>query len=133
MKYWMFSIAAALGLLAGCASLPLITERDLPEGAAMVAGGLSVQWIAPMDGTVIFLEGSSGKIIKSESLRKGEQFVFDPLEENNVDLLNRIFSTHADLSRAKSLLPLPKNALFLLYFVPAESDEPQASRLRAAL
>ncbi len=112
-----------LALLAGCASAPLLTESELPEGARLVAGGLCLKWKAPAEGTAIFLEANSGTIVKSESLEAGEQFSFDPSKTENVELLNRLFSRRNTVDKTPSLLPLPRNALFLLYFAPTEMDD----------
>jgi len=125
------SVLVAL-LLSACATLPQLTESDLPEGSTLVAGGLALEWTAPSSGTAIFLEASSGKILKSKSLEPGDHFSFNLRTPEDVDLLNRVFSRKTDLS-AHSLLPLPKNSLFLLYFTPSDSDiAPHVSQLRAS-
>lgn len=117
MKIRIVVVMAVGVLLMGCAG------PNLPKGAKMVGGGLQVDWTSPAKGTVILAESASGKMVKTESVDEGDTFEFDPTLMDNVEMLNSLFGGSC-AEDASALAPLPKNARFVLYFMPDEDSEP---------
>ena len=123
MTTWRI-IAIAVGmLLAGCTTVHLAGGSQLPSNAQIVGGGLSIEWSAPGPGTAILVETVSGKIVKSASLGKGDAFSFNPLDAENIELLNSMFGG-PQAKDSQILLPLPKHTQFILYFIPERGSQP---------
>ncbi|GEM_PF-404722 len=108
-------LIAFVSLLAGCAT------SNLPKGARLVGGGLSVEYTAPRDGTAILVERTSGRIVATESLGEGDSFDFNPDVENYDEVLFRMFGDIHAASDGSTMVVIPTNALFQLYFVPEKT------------
>ena len=108
MKYTTPIIGLATLLLAvGCAS-----TSNLPSGAKKVGGGLQIEWDAPTEGTAIFVETTTGKIVATKSVSDGGAgFRFDVTSSEDAEVLTAIFPA------------MPTNAQFLLYFVPSPKKD----------
>ncbi len=68
----------------------------------------------------MLVETSSGKVIRTESLKAGDRFSFNAVNDDSALILNRLFSEAHEGADSPQLLALPKNAQFVLYFVPAK-------------
>lgn len=108
---WTSALLALLLAAAGCAT------PTLPRGARLVGGGLLVDYQAPVDGTAILVERSSGRMVASESLDEGNNFRFGPNQSGFEEVMLRMFAPTNSVDG--SFLPtLPANTHFDLYFVP---------------
>jgi hypothetical protein len=117
MKALKIIMVAAAVLLAGCATTHLSGGSSLPANAKVVGGGLSIEWTAPTKGTVILVETDSGRMVRTQSVDEGDMFTFDPLAAENAEILNRMFGGPEAMEHP-GLVPLPKDARFVLCFVP---------------
>ena len=107
MKFKPMAAMAALCILSGCATC------SLPSGAQKVGGGLTIKWNAPQNGTAILMETSSGKMVGTRTLEKGDEFRFEPDYDNGMQVLETLFPT----------LSLSTNMHFVLYFVPEKKTK----------
>lgn len=103
--------------LAGCT-----TTSNLPSGARLVGGGLGIEYKAPSEGTVILLERTSGRIVATKSLSKGDDFDFSPNYQGCNAVLFSMFATSNSVS-TDATTQVPTNTVFQLYFVPAKAKE----------
>ena len=106
-------LAFLLGL-AGCSSLGLssnkaLTGEGLPKKKFLVGGGMSIQYVAPADGQVYWVEQTTQKILAMKSVKAGEKAEFG--------------SERMDADSVKESLGVSlKDANFRLYFVPNEEE-----------
>jgi hypothetical protein len=105
------SVALLLGL-AGCSSMDFLsdsafTSDGLPKREYLVGGGMHVQYTAPSDGRVYWVEESTQKILAMKSVKADEQTEFGA-EDMETDAVKKKLGV--DL----------KDAAFSLYFVPDE-------------
>jgi hypothetical protein len=91
-----------LTLAVGCTT----TSTSLPRGSRVVGGGLSIEWEAPANGTVIVREETTRRIVATETLDEGDSFDF-PESSVHHEALTRLFGD-----------PMPTNLTFVLYFAP---------------
>ena len=106
-------VAVLLFGLTGCA------PRNLPAHACLVGGGLNLEYVPTVDGTVIYRERTSGRMIATESVPQGGQFFFGPGRTPDWEtIMTRLFADTTE-SGAVTLDRFPTNAFFELYFVPA--------------
>lgn len=111
-------IAIAAGMfLAGCTTTQSSGRLDLPGNAKLVGGGLLIEWTAPVKGTAILAETTSGKIVETRSLEEGDTFSFEPMKADNMTLLNSMFGD-IDNKGSDGLSRFPADARFALYFAP---------------
>jgi hypothetical protein len=96
--------------LAGCAT------SNLPSGARLVGGGLTVEYTAPTDGTAILIERTSGRIVATESLGEGDSFDFHPRVQGYDEVLFRMFG-NTNATPDGGVVVVPTNTFFQLYFV----------------
>ena len=97
-----FWSALGLGLvLAGCAT------GGLPSNARVVGGGPQIEWNAPVAGTAILKEMTSGKILVTKSLDEQDKFEFT-LDLANTEAIKALLGTNGLVQ-----------ARFQLYFAPA--------------
>jgi hypothetical protein len=64
------------GLLAGCRTSPPLQADGLPGEQYLVGGGMMIDWEAPEAGTAYLVEKTSGKIVETRSLAKGDSYTF---------------------------------------------------------
>jgi hypothetical protein len=103
--------AAVVGLVmiaAGCSVTPSLHGNGLPSGLETVGGGPQINWKAPTDGTVYLVEKTSGKIIETQSLDKGEVFEFE-IGSDDVETFEKVVGVRLTAAR------------LVLYFKPANS------------
>lgn len=111
MKIIVSICSLVLALLVGCAT------GNLPRGAKLVGGGLMIDYMAPVDGTVILVERTSGRIVATQSLMEGREFNFGPRWERCGEVLTSLFGT-TNLVEPGAFPVVPTNTFFQLYFVP---------------
>lgn len=68
-----FLILLALG---GCRTTPPLQADGLPGEQYLVGGGMMIDWEAPAAGTAYLVEKTSGKIVETRSLAKGDSYTF---------------------------------------------------------
>jgi len=122
MRIRMVVVVIAGILVSGCATTHFGGGPQLPANARIVGGGLSISWTASTKGTVILVEANSGKIIRTQSLNEGDTFDFDPVATENIALLNSMFGGPGPHDN-ETLMVLPKDTHFVLYFVPETTTE----------
>jgi len=80
-----------------------------------VGGGVSIEYAAPSDGTVILMERTSRRILATDSLSQGDEFEFRPGHGSSDEVLFRMFGVPG----ADGGPGMPTNTFLELYFVPA--------------
>lgn len=90
-------------------------NNGLPQKQYYVGGGYIINFQAPADGTAYLVEANLAKIIQTDSLSTGEEYVLeiDPADE---EIKNRMI--------AMGLTPdNPRDMKFELYFVPLDDSQ----------
>jgi len=105
----VISAAFLLGL-AGCSSIGFSSNRafmvdGLPKRQYLVGGGMHIQYMAPSDGRVYWVEETTQKILAMRSVKAEQETEFGA-ENMDADVIKKKFGV--DL----------KDAIFSLYFVP---------------
>ncbi len=72
----------------------------------LVARGFTIRWETPVDGTAYLVEEKTGKILQTETLRKGQVFTYD--------------ASRGPLGLEKMVGLKPAEAKISLYFVPCQ-------------
>jgi hypothetical protein len=93
--------------LAGCVSPSSgkFRANSLPDERYLVGGGFSIEYVAPADGTVYWVEETTEKILQMKSVASGEKVEFG--------------SEGMDPEEVKKVLGIElKDAKFTLYFIP---------------
>jgi hypothetical protein len=120
MPMWFHSRIAQVAIsvaflsgLAGCSSLGLssggaFTADGLPKRQYLVGGGMYVQYTAPSDGRVYWVEETTRKVLEMKSVKAEEEVEFG--------------SSNMDANGVKKTLGLDiKDTVFSVYFVPNEN------------
>lgn len=115
MKTALMIVAILALFLGGCATIGMsgaFRSDGLPEEDYYVGGGFSLNYLAHEHGIVYVVENVSGKILITESLKKGSRYQADinPTEDE----------VHL---RLKSIGIDPTNMKLSLYFVPAKETQ----------
>lgn len=105
-------------VLAGCTTTP--SNSALPSGARLVGGGVDLKYEAPVDGTVILIERTSGRAVATESLSEGRSFEFSPRLSSFNEAMFPLFGGTNTYDPGVPIV-LPTNTYFQLYFVPAKA------------
>ncbi|MDI9430900.1 MAG: hypothetical protein QM570_04185 [Planctomycetota bacterium] len=101
-----FSLFLAL-LPGGCrTSRPMLTD-GLPGEEYLVGGGVMINWQASAEGTAYLVEKSSGKIVETRSMKRGDIYDFSIGSASQASEFEKVFGVK--LSEAR----------LLLYFQPA--------------
>lgn len=123
MKKFMSGVlAVSLLLTSGCLIIANCDGKkepklELPSGAQRVAGGYTIQYIYPEDGTAILVDETTGKIVFSVSKAAGERFEFSATNTQK-----KYFSEHGiNLDKAN----------FVLYFSPTNPEPEEAPEAAA--
>lgn len=104
-----FSLFPAL-LLGGCsASRPMLAD-GVPGEEYLVGGGMMINWEAPTEGTAYLVEKTSGKIVETRSMKRGDIYDFSIGSAGQASEFEKVFGVK--LSEAR----------LLLYFQPAAAD-----------
>jgi len=111
-----------LGIITLAVVLTGCTTSNLPRGARLVGGGLSVEYTAPSDGTAILIERTSGRIVASESLVEGDTFTFKPNWNSYEEVLFRMFGD-TNVAQEGGWVVIPTNTVLQLYFVPEKAKK----------
>lgn len=109
------SVAAAIvaiALLAGCRTTPTLQADGLPGEQYLVGGGVMIDWEAPADGTAYLVEKTSGKIVETRSLTKGDSFSFSIDSGSHASEFERVLGIKFSEAR------------LLLYFQPTSDFGP---------
>lgn len=101
-------LAGLVMMLAGCSTVAPWHVANLPGGGRVVGGGLTIDWRAPVKGTVYLVEKTSGKVIATQSLDEGEVYQFEVDPRN--DAVSFKTATGVNLADAQ----------IVLYFKPAD-------------
>jgi hypothetical protein len=64
-------------LLIGCTTTSAFRENGLPSERYAVGAGYTIEYKAASNGTVYWVEETSGKIVESKSVEKGQVVQFD--------------------------------------------------------
>jgi len=102
-------LALVLGL-AGCSSMDFLTQGafkadGVPKDEYLVGGGMHIEYMAPADGRLYWVEETTGKILAMKSVKAEEKAEFG--------------SDGMDPNMAKQKLGVDlKDAKFKLYFIP---------------
>ena len=98
-------------VLAGCSGLSTegpLTKNGIPHSRYLVGGGFSIEYVAPANGTVYWVEETTQKILQTKSVNSGDKAEFSGLDPDSV----------------KQALGIDfKDTKFTLYFVPIEAAE----------
>ncbi len=103
---------AVLSSLTGCSSMGFsapgaFTADGLPKRAYLVGGGMYVQYMAPSDGRVYWVEETTRKILEMKSVKADQETEFG--------------SSDLDAGAVKKVVGVDlKDAVFSVYFVPDE-------------
>jgi hypothetical protein len=103
-----FSLLLAL-LLSGCSTNRSLQADGLPGEEYLVGGGMMINWEAPAEGTAFLVEKTSGKIVETRSMKKGDTYDFSIGSAGQALEFEKVFGVK--LSEAR----------LLLYFEPATS------------
>jgi len=101
--------------LAGCSTLSTssegpFTKNGIPHSRYLVGGGLSIEYIAPANGTAYWVEETTQRILETKSLNSGDKAEFG--------------GGGVDPDSVKEALGIDiKDAKFTLYFVPIEAPQ----------
>lgn len=102
-------LAIVMFTVAGCVSVVSVE----PSGGNhffsekhLVAHGFTIRWEVPVDGTAYLVEEKTGKILQTETLRKGQVFTYD--------------ASRGPLGLEKMVGLKPAEAKISLYFVPCQ-------------
>ena len=105
-----------LGVLIAFAILGCATS-NLPRGARLVGGGLDIEYQAPVPGTVILMERTSGRIIATETLEEGDAFRFGSADVDSSPVLKSMMTLTNQIGQSE-YPSLGTNTNFQLFFVP---------------
>ncbi len=94
--------------IAGCTT----PGNGLPTGSRVVGGGLSVDYRAPENGTVVLREETTRRMVATQTLSEGDPFTFPDVTMHH-EALTKLFGD-----------PMPTNLVFTLYFVPGPKETP---------
>jgi hypothetical protein len=94
-------------LLGGCSTSGSLQSDGLPGEEYLVGGGMMINWEAPADGTAYLVEKTSGKIVETRSLKRGDTYDFSIGSTGQAAEFEKVFGVK--LSEAR----------LLLYFEPA--------------
>ena len=100
-------------ILPGCGSFVSdmgnnFNSDGLPKQKFFVGGGLQIDWIAPVDGTIYLVEENTRKILMTKSLEAGEDFELS-VSDMNSDEAKKLLGV-SDISKLN----------FSLYFIPTK-------------
>ena len=97
-------------VLGGCsASRPMLAD-GVPGEEYLVGGGMMINWQAPAEGTAYLVEKTSGKIVETRSMKRGDIYDFSIGSAGQAVEFEKVFGVK--LSEAR----------LLLYFQPAAAD-----------
>lgn len=102
----LLSVALSLaGCVSQSSSSPNFTKNGLPAKQFQVGGGYSIDYVAPADGTVYWVEETTEKILEMRSVAAGDKVEFG--------------SEGIEPEEVKKALGIElKDAKFTLYFIP---------------
>ena len=118
-----FIIASILGgillFMVSCASTRVFTETGMPHAKFQVGGGWEINYKAPSNGTLYWVETKGGKILQTQSVQKGKEVEFGAMPD----------PTDPDIIKAvEELMGVPLGEVDLrLYFVPEDLDKSEDS------
>ena len=115
MRVALKTIAALCGgsvfvLAAGCMSSGKFSDKGMPDRKYQVGGGWTIKYAAPTDGTIYLFEETTGKIIETRTVSKGEKVTYNSTPEEEAQQAARL---------EKSVGITMKEARQSLFFIPA--------------
>lgn len=108
----VFAVATLLLLtllLSGCSTNRSLQADGLPGEEYLVGGGMMINWEAPSTGTAYLVEKTSGKIVETRSMQRGDTYDFSIASGGQAMEFERLFGVK--LSEAR----------LMLYFEPVTS------------
>ncbi|MCK4400681.1 hypothetical protein KAW08_00075 [bacterium] len=99
-------LVLALSFGSGCVTTSTFTKSGLPSKQFVVGSGFVIEYYASSDGTALWVEGNTNRILKTESLRKDDMVTYD-------------VEDFRDLIEEKLGISI-KDAVLTLYFVPED-------------
>lgn len=102
-------LMAMFVLLSGCSTSRSLQADGLPGEEYLVGGGMMINWEAPADGTAFLVERTTGKIVETRSMKRGDTYDFSVGSAGQALEFEKIFGVK--LSEAR----------LMLYFEPATS------------
>jgi hypothetical protein len=94
-------------LLSGCSTSRSLQADGLPGEEYLVGGGMMINWEAPADGTAFLVEKTTGKIVETRSMKRGDTYDFSVGSAGQALEFEKVFGVK--LSEAR----------LMLYFEPA--------------
>lgn len=92
-----------LTVLAGCSGIRSLQSTGLPDDKYIVGGGMMIDWEADTAGTAYLVEKTTGKIVETRSLARGDRFSFS-LSASGPQLEAFEHAIGIDLAEARLLL-----------------------------
>ncbi len=102
-------LMAMFVLLSGCSTSRSLQADGLPGEEYLVGGGMMINWEAPADGTAFLVEKTTGKIVETRSMKRGDTYDFSVGSAGQALEFEKVFGVK--LSEAR----------LMLYFEPATS------------
>ncbi len=100
-------LMAMFVLLSGCSTSRSLQADGLPGEEYLVGGGMMINWEAPADGTAFLVEKTTGKIVETRSMKRGDTYDFSVGSAGQALEFEKVFGVK--LSEAR----------LMLYFEPA--------------
>ena len=94
-------------LMSGCSTNRSLQADGLPDEEYLVGGGMMINWDAPTTGTAYLVEKTSGRIVETRSMQRGDTYDFSIGSTGQAAEFEKVFGVK--LSEAR----------LLLYFEPA--------------
>ncbi len=94
-------------LMSGCSTNRSLQADGLPDEEYLVGGGMMINWDAPTTGTAYLVEKTTGRIVETRSMQRGDTYDFSIGSTGQAAEFEKVFGVK--LSEAR----------LLLYFEPA--------------
>ncbi len=94
-------------LMSGCGTNRSLQADGLPDEEYLVGGGMMINWDAPTTGTAYLVEKTTGRIVETRSMQRGDTYDFSIGSTGQAVEFEKVFGVK--LAEAR----------LLLYFEPA--------------
>jgi hypothetical protein len=101
-----FLVVMTFTFMCGCASSDALMRSGTPHPKYLVGGGSIINYEAPSDGTVYWVEETTTRVLATQTLKKGKVFDLDASEPGAIERRYGIPSEQAKLT----LYFIPKGA-----------------------
>ena len=110
----LLSLVFLASWFTGCTNAEY-SQKILQNRKYLVGGGLFIDFIAPEDGTVIYADASSHKILVTKSILAGEKFEMNLMKRDDAE---KILENYIELSKLNPQL----------YFIPGSVSVQQQKK-----